>query len=481
MFVCAPSRGRAGHAITTVDRSGADGYNDGLDPFDYADPNYTNTFNGTSSSAPLAAGVVALVLQANPDLTWRDVRYVLATSARMNDAFDSDWTLNGAGYSINHKYGFGVVDAAAAVALAQTWTNVGPLLTRHADDAAQHRSPTRIRSAFRARSSSPLGIQDIEQVEILFDADDHPYSGDLDLELVAPSGTVSVLVETRHPERRPPVPYDGFRFGSVRHLDEPADGTWTLTVRDLAAPDTGTFNPGVDLPRSLRRARSGSKHFSAIEASVNDTAHAVRWSWRVHGAHARSGQRRGGSGGAGGRGGLARRRQANRALVSAGAADVVRLLRRHREADAVASRGLDRRVRAERCREGGAAARGSASPRSAAEPSGSAHLARERSARRRGVRARREHGLDAPVARAPPGSDGRPAAARAARRRRRDLPAGLDRARIEAELAARNLRRERSRRRRQHVLSDDARGSTRCASPTSSTRRASWSARRPTG
>jgi kexin len=244
LLVCAPSQGRAGHAITTVDRTGPDGYNDGLGPFDYADPNYTNTFNGTSSAAPLAAGVVALVLQANPNLTWRDVRYVLATSARMNDLLDLDWTLNGAGHAINHKYGFGVVDAEQAVLLAPTWTNVGPLLTFTTPTAQPllaipDADPLGVSDAIVVAGS---GIQHLEHVEILFDAADHPYSGDLDIELLAPSGTVSVLVETHAiPSGVTPVAYDGFRFGSVRHLDEPADGTWTLTVRDLAAPDTGTF------------------------------------------------------------------------------------------------------------------------------------------------------------------------------------------------------------------------------------------------
>lgn len=47
------------------------------------------------------------MLQANPDLTWRDVQNILATTAFKTDASDPDWKINGAGRPISHKYGFG--------------------------------------------------------------------------------------------------------------------------------------------------------------------------------------------------------------------------------------------------------------------------------------------------------------------------------------------------------------------------------------
>jgi uncharacterized protein YdiU (UPF0061 family) len=58
---------------------------------------YTDSFGGTSSAAPLVSGVVALMLEANPDLTWRDVQHVLVNSARRNDPSDADWRQNGSG------------------------------------------------------------------------------------------------------------------------------------------------------------------------------------------------------------------------------------------------------------------------------------------------------------------------------------------------------------------------------------------------
>lgn len=242
VLVVAPSMGRANHAITTVDRTGPIGINDGTNPNDYADTNYTNTFNGTSSATPLAAGVVALMLEANPALTQRDVRWILAASARINDALDPDWGVNGVGLPINHKYGFGVVDAEAAVALAQAWVNVGPqkrVLTplRQPNLPIPDADLVGVSDVITVANSN---ITELEYVQITFDADNHSFSGDLEIVLTSPSGTTSVLAEV-HAQPQGSVPYDAFVFGCARLLGEPADGVWTLSVRDLAPQDVGTF------------------------------------------------------------------------------------------------------------------------------------------------------------------------------------------------------------------------------------------------
>ncbi len=108
--------------------------------------NYTNTFNGTSSAAPNASGVVSLILSANPNLSWREVRHILAKTSTMNDADDAPvelnmgteeepilftahqgWITNAAGYNFNQKYGFGRVDAGAAVTMAKSYdTSLAP-------------------------------------------------------------------------------------------------------------------------------------------------------------------------------------------------------------------------------------------------------------------------------------------------------------------------------------------------------------------
>lgn len=66
----------------------------------------------------MAAGIVALMLEANPNLTWLDVQYVLVNSCVRTELSDSDWKQNGAGRWVNHKFGFGLIDAARAVQLS---------------------------------------------------------------------------------------------------------------------------------------------------------------------------------------------------------------------------------------------------------------------------------------------------------------------------------------------------------------------------
>ena len=83
-------------------------------------------------------------------------------------------------------------------------------------------------------------ITELEYVQITFDADNHSFSGDLEIVLTSPSGTTSVLAEV-HAQPQGSVPYDAFVFGCARLLGEPADGVWTLSVRDLAPQDVGTF------------------------------------------------------------------------------------------------------------------------------------------------------------------------------------------------------------------------------------------------
>jgi len=243
ILVAAPSSGgtatTAGAGITTTDRTGADGYNVSAtaSPGNLSDRNYTNDFGGTSSAAPLVSGVVALMLEANPNLSWRDVQHVLANSARRNDPTDAGWGQNGAGKWVNSKYGFGVVDATAAVNLAKTWTTVGPEVSATSGTITVGQSiPDN--NATGITSSFTLGADiRIESVEIVFSAT-HASRGNLQVVLTSPSGTQSVLAE-KHSDTG--ANYSGWTFSTVRDWGESSRGTWTLTVSDRTAGTTGTF------------------------------------------------------------------------------------------------------------------------------------------------------------------------------------------------------------------------------------------------
>jgi subtilisin family serine protease len=118
--------------VATTDRVGTRGYNRQTGANSLADYALQSTgFSGTSASAPQIAGVVALVLSANPRLTVRDVQQVLIHAARHPESNppDPDRRRNGAGYGFSHNDGFGVPDAGLAVRLAETWTSRPPLVT----------------------------------------------------------------------------------------------------------------------------------------------------------------------------------------------------------------------------------------------------------------------------------------------------------------------------------------------------------------
>ena len=226
LWVCGPSSsGREGQPrIATTDNG----------------HRYRGSFGGTSAATPIVSGVVALVREANNELTWRDIKLILAASARKVDPDNTGW-VDGAfkygsstdRYNFNHEYGFGMVDAKAAVDLAPGWTNVGDLreITSEAGvinlpipDLPSSGTPTTVSTSL---SVDPY-VEFVEFVEVNAHFD-HPYFRNLTVELVSPSGAVSTL--------SPSVGRSGaltttFRFGSARHLGEDAAGEWTLRVKD---------------------------------------------------------------------------------------------------------------------------------------------------------------------------------------------------------------------------------------------------------
>jgi subtilisin-like proprotein convertase family protein len=254
-------------AMVTTDQSGCtNGYsrtgattssfNQGIFPNTLC--NYTNTMNGTSSAAPVTSGVVALVLEANPTLTWRDVKHVLASTSTKVDAAipavldasvtggpyvaELPWTTNAAGYVFHNWYGFGRVNVDAAVEMAKTyrygqlgtltttsWASSGTLSLAIPDNAA---------AGVTSSIAMPTALT-IEAIQIAVTAT-HQWTGDLGIELVSPSGTKSILLNIKN-GFTDTTGLAGMVLESNAFYGEPSAGTWTIRVLDGRASRTGTF------------------------------------------------------------------------------------------------------------------------------------------------------------------------------------------------------------------------------------------------
>lgn len=226
VLIVAPSEGTTAPALTTTDLSGAEGY-------EAPAGDYTSTFNGTSAACPVLSGCVALILQARPQLTWRDVREIIAKSARQNDATNGEWFANGAGIQVSHNYGFGTIDANAAVAMAQTWTLlpadqapvVSPTVTpgvQAIPDGGQSTSSHTFAASGRTR---------IEHVIVTINVDSERLR-DLSVRLTSPAGTTVNLLEQATATALDTSFTGTLRLGATLFLDEGVDGQWTLTVTD---------------------------------------------------------------------------------------------------------------------------------------------------------------------------------------------------------------------------------------------------------
>jgi subtilisin family serine protease len=229
---CGIGYSQAGETINRLDKGDGSG-------LENATCNYTAGFNGTSSAAPTVSGVVALMLQANPQLTWRDVRHILAsTSRRVNPAsaaitsetltLEQGWVKNGAGFWYHNWYGFGLVNAAAAVAMAQSYT-AGNLGTFTSQEFYAELENVTIPSGGLdglTKAFSVTGPTTVEQAELTLYFSNSYAPICTQIELSSPSGTKSIVLNMG--SAHTVAATTGIRFLSNAFYGESAAGTWTL-------------------------------------------------------------------------------------------------------------------------------------------------------------------------------------------------------------------------------------------------------------
>jgi subtilisin family serine protease len=225
LSLCAPSSGSPGRRIVTTDRRGTRGYMAG---------DYTTDFGGTSSATPLAAGLAALILSANPDLTAAEVRQIMMETA---DKIDP-----GSGAYVNgHSpwFGAGRIHAERAVRRAAGLDQpqgLPKVLTM------EHRVQLAIPDMGQVEDTIPFPLDvAAREIEVMFDIH-HTFRGDLQIALLPPGGQAITLWQRsggsaddlHHTVRASAEP--GL-LGGV--LGAKAGGDWRLRVSDMARQDEG--------------------------------------------------------------------------------------------------------------------------------------------------------------------------------------------------------------------------------------------------
>jgi Subtilase family/RTX calcium-binding nonapeptide repeat (4 copies) len=243
----------AGAAAVTTDLTGPNGYNSGNSP----PGDYASDFGGTSASAPVVSGVIALMMDANENLGWRDVREILATSAALTGsglgaaagfevegfASQGSGNWNGGGHAISRDYGYGRVDAFAAVRMAEVWGLWGgaPNTSGNESPALQYTTPDSFDVWAVGGASLPrlsvvenLRVEHID-VTVTFNFDPFIPSNDVDfnLTLVAPDGSQFLFFRAYDAVPTVDTVFDsqnGFTwtFGVALGLGLETQGDWTL-------------------------------------------------------------------------------------------------------------------------------------------------------------------------------------------------------------------------------------------------------------
>jgi len=197
----------------------------------------TSTMQGTSFATPIVSGLVALMLEANPNLGYRDVQEILALSAHKiidnntvwSDNHATHW--NGGAMHTSNDYGFGEVDALAAVRLAETWL-VQKTGNNEAFFSASTNTVATVNAGNTATSTLVVssGLQ-VEHAEVDLNLG-FGHLNDLTVKLISPNGTQNLLLSGNDPSST--LTSLQYTFMTTHDWGEQSAGNWTLQVTDAA-------------------------------------------------------------------------------------------------------------------------------------------------------------------------------------------------------------------------------------------------------
>ncbi|XP_061719473.1 furin-like protease 1 isoform X3 [Cydia pomonella] len=224
---------------------------------------------GTSASAPLAAGICALALQANRELTWRDMQHIVVRTARPERlSAGGEWRVNGVGRNVSHSFGYGLLDAAGMVRMARSWKTVPPQRTCELVAPKPQRAvPPRSSVTLQLDVNACPGVNYLEHVQAKVSLS-AARRGDLKITLTSPAGTeVTLLAPRAHDSSR--AGFTSWPFMSVHMWGENPIGVWQLEVsnegRYMAGPLSqwelifyGTETPAQEDDVSLDAQKAGT-------------------------------------------------------------------------------------------------------------------------------------------------------------------------------------------------------------------------------
>jgi kexin len=212
----------------------------------------TSQHGGTSAAGPIGVGVYALLLEARPDLTWRDVQWLTVLTATPFDQ-PSDWTKTSLGRMFSHQFGYGKLDAWAIVEKSKDWKLVKPqawfwspwMHVKKPIPEGDHG----LASVFEVTADmlKKANFERVEHITLTMNVE-HQRRGDLLVQLISPTGMVSHLSTARRDDEAP-VGYEDWTFMSVAHWGEPGVGKWTVVIKDVIS---GNLKKGVFVDWKLR-------------------------------------------------------------------------------------------------------------------------------------------------------------------------------------------------------------------------------------
>lgn len=176
-----------------------------------------SVISGSSASAAIASGIIALALEANPALTQRDIQHLIVHSSNSTAILGVEFKKNSAGFEFHSKVGFGLLDAKNLVDQAAAWKNVGPQKTCTKEKLA----------------SGSIDLSDCNEISriervILTGSIIHPHRGQVRILLESPHGTVSELLPLRSSDNSPDLLQ--WDFVSIHFFGEDPRGNWKLRI-----------------------------------------------------------------------------------------------------------------------------------------------------------------------------------------------------------------------------------------------------------